>query len=83
MRWMTQSWLVGLVMIALVPSGANAQAVDPSGDGALKGALIGAGAGLGLVATGLVMRGARRLSPAPCTRWARRTAPALVLWPAG
>jgi hypothetical protein len=23
MRWMTQSWLVGLVMIALVPSGAN------------------------------------------------------------
>jgi ABC-type Fe3+-siderophore transport system permease subunit len=44
-------YLAGLVMVALVPSGAAAQVVadDPTTDGAIIGAIVGAGAGLGLI----------------------------------
>jgi ABC-type Fe3+-siderophore transport system permease subunit len=51
MSWRKRASLAGLVVVALLPSGAAAQAVasDPARDGAIIGAVVGAGAGLGLV----------------------------------
>ena len=58
---------------------------DPSGNGALIGALIGAGTGLGLMAAGTppVMRAATRRNPAACTPWPQGSAPESGLCPAG
>ena len=55
MGWRNRPWLAGLVILALVPSGTAAQPVagDPTTDGAIIGALVGAGAGLGLVGIAL------------------------------